>query len=320
MRQVRPARGRRVTKAYAVALALALAANAGAANDKHKEEDAEAARQACLQIAARLASVRSSDCAGRGLRATGDYSVKGRPILEKIYPPVFPRKPQARVLLLGGIHGDELSSVSIVFKWMRILDKYHSGLFHWKVVPALNPDGLLRRNAQRTNANGVDLNRNFPTPDWKKRALGDYWIRRTGRSPRRYPGPAPLSEPEAYWLAKEIERFRPDVIVSVHAPYGVVDFDGPPHGPKRLGRLHLNLLGTYPGSLGNYAGVQMNIPVVTIELKHAGIMPKEREIRRIWVDLVRWIKRNIPKDTPPVYTGLQAYMKDLEDRKESRKN
>ena len=309
-----------MNKVYALVLALMLATNVGAANHGQEKEEARAAYRACLQIAARLASVYSSDCNSPGLKPAGDYSVDGRLLLEKTYPPLPPRKPQARVLLLGGVHGDELSSVSIVFKWMRILNKYHSGLFHWKVVPVLNPDGLLRRDARRTNANGVDLNRNFPTPNWKQRALTDYWIRRTGRSPRRYPGPTPLSEPESYWLAKEIDDFRPDVIVSVHAPYGVVDFDGPPHGPGKLGKLHLNLLGTYPGSLGNYAGVQMNIPVVTIELKHAGIMPKEREVRRIWVDLVKWIKRNIPKDTPPVYISLQAYMQDLEEQEESRKN
>ena len=43
---------------------------------------------------------------------------------------------------LGGIHGDELSSVSIVFGWLDSLDKYRSGLFHWRIAPLINPDGL----------------------------------------------------------------------------------------------------------------------------------------------------------------------------------
>ncbi len=187
---------------------------------------------------------------------------------------------------------------------MRILNQHHSGLFHWKLVPVLNPDGLLRRRARRMNANGVDLNRNFSTPDWTRRAITDYWIKRTHKNPRRYPGTAPLSEPESHWLAQEIEEFRPHAIVSVHAPYGVVDFDGPPSGPKRLGHLHLNLLGTYPGSLGNYAGIGKNIPVVTIELAHAGIMPSGNHIRRIWTDLVSWLRKNIPrKNSLPLFTG-----------------
>jgi hypothetical protein len=232
--------------------------------------------------------------------------VKGAAIIEKVYPPLPAREPQARILLVGGIHGDELSSVSIVFWWMRTLDKHHSGLFHWKVVPALNPDGLLRSQSVRVNSNGVDLNRNFPTPAWHQRAIDDYWISRTGRNPRRYPGTAPLSEPESRWLAHEIERFQPHAIVAVHAPYGVIDFDGPPHGPRRLGHLHLNLLGTYPGSLGNYAGVQKRIPVVTIELPYAGVMPTDAQSRRMWVDLVRWLRRNIPRETLPLFSKAQA--------------
>jgi len=311
-----------IKKMFVAVMAMLLIGSANAAGKKSHSSEADMAQQACLQIAKRLASVYTRDCRyNNGLLATGEFSVEGRPILEKTYPPRPPKRAKARVMLIGGIHADELSSISIVFKWMRILDKYHSGLFHWKVIPLLNPDGLLRDgDAMRVNSNGVDLNRNFPAPDWEANALDNYWVRRTRRNPRRYPGPSALSEPESLWLAKEIERFRPDVIVSVHAPYGVVDFDGPPKGPSKLGKLHLNLLGTYPGSLGNYAGLQKNIPVVTIELKHAGIMPRSKEIKRIWIDMVRWVKNNIPKDTSPVYKGLQAFMQDMEKTDLSRKN
>jgi hypothetical protein len=88
------------------------------------------------------------------------------------------------------------------------------------------------------------------------------------------------------------------VIVAVHAPHGVVDYDGPRDGPYKLGLLYLNLLGTYPGSLGNYAGVQRRIPVVTVELPYAGVMPKSGEIADIWRDLVQWLGRNIPVRQP----------------------
>lgn len=250
------------------------------------------AKELCTQIDRRLASVRPDDCIDNDLQKTSGVSVKGLPIILKEYPPVESRKPLGRVLLLGGIHGDELSSISIVFNWMRTLNKYHSGLFHWHVVPLLNPDGLLRKDPQRTNENGVDLNRNFPTANWHKESE-HYWVTRTRKNPRRYPGPGPLSEPESQWLAEEIARFKPDAIVSVHAPYGILDFDGPRTAPKQLGHLHLNLLGTYPGSLGNYAGVQKEIPVVTIELPYAGIMPTEQQMSQIWVDLVRWLRKNV---------------------------
>lgn len=246
----------------------------------------------CRRIATKLASVNYDECLNRKLKVSGGYSVRHTPIMFKEYPPLDSRRPLGRVLLVGGIHGDEYSSVSIVFKWMGILDVHHSGMFHWHFVPLLNPDGLLRNKSQRMNANNVDLNRNFPMQDWLQ-LTHDYWINKTKRNPRRFPGSGPLSEPETSWLAQEIDLFQPDVIVSVHAPHGVVDYDGPKDGPYKLGRLYLRLLGTYPGSLGNYAGVQRNIPVVTIELPFAGLMPTPTEVSAIWRDLVRWLTKNI---------------------------
>jgi hypothetical protein len=246
----------------------------------------------CHRIGNKLGSVSYRDCAGLKLSATGGQSVNNASILMKEYPPLPQRTPLGRVLLLGGIHGDEYSSVSIVFKWMKILEQHHSGLFHWRIAPLVNPDGLLRDDSTRVNANGVDLNRNFPMPNWLAET-SHYWEVRTARNPRRYPGTAAISEPETRWLVEEIERFRPDVIVSVHAPHGIVDYDGPEEAPYKLGRLYLNLLGTYPGSLGRYAGVELQLPVVTIELPYAGIMPKPDEISHIWTDLVSWLKKNL---------------------------
>ncbi len=206
-------------------------------------------------------------------------------------PPLPGRTPKGRILLVGGTHGDELSSISIVFKWMHTLEKHHSGLFHWRVNPLLNPDGALQRKHSRTNANGVDLNRNFITPNAPEGAPLNYWKTRAKRSKRRFPGLFPLSEPETYWLFEEIKNFKPDVIVAVHAPYSLVDYDAPDRGkaPERIGQLYKNLMGTYPGSLGNYAGIYRGIPVITLELPHAGIMPSKNHIRRLWTDLVRWL-------------------------------
>ena len=242
------------------------------------------------------------DCLESGLELSGAASLDGRSILVREYPPLPQRLPRGRILLFGGIHGDELSSVSIVFKWMQILDEFHSGLFHWRVVPALNPDGLMRRPAVRMNANGVDLNRNFPSPDWEVEAPA-YWVRRTSRNPRRYPGPSPLSEPESNWLAEEIRRFQPDVIVAVHAPLEVLDFDGPPEPPRRLGSLWLDPMGTYPGSLGRWAGLHLGIPVVTIELPSAGILPSEGERLTMWTDLVSWLKKRLPPRSDSLVAG-----------------
>ena len=175
---------------------------------------------------------------------------------------------------------------------MQWLGEPEARQHHWRVVPLANPDGLLADPPQRMNANGVDLNRNFATPDWQRDAHA-YWSKRKHKDPRRFPGKEPVSEPETRWLQSEIEAFAPDIIVSIHAPYGVLDFDGPAEEPRRFGHLRLNRLGVYPGSLGNYGGVHKNVPVITIELPNANRMPAESEMRDIWRDMLEWVGKNI---------------------------
>jgi protein MpaA len=248
----------------------------------------------CKRMVPRLPGVSQAECERSQLALTGAKSRKGFPILMRAVPPKAGKKEPMRVLLLGGIHGDELTSSAIVFEWMQWLQGPQAQEIHWHVVPAMNPDGLLASQPQRVNANGVDLNRNFPTPGWERDAKR-YWVKVTGSDPRRFPGKSPLSEPESRWLYDEIEHFRPDVVISVHAPFGVLDFDGPTKAPSRFGQLYFSRVGVYPGSLGNYGGVQKNVPVITIELPHAQEMPSKSETRRIWVDMIDWIVRNVNK-------------------------
>ena len=40
----------------------------------------------------------------------------------------------------------------------------------------------------------------------------------------------PLSEPESKFLFEEMQRFKPDLIVSIHAPYGVLNVGQPGAG------------------------------------------------------------------------------------------
>ena len=196
-----------------------------------------------------------------------------------------------RVLVIGGIHGDELSSASVALQWIQLARQAPSDTphpTHWRFVPALNPDGLLQQPPRRGNARGVDLNRNFPTPHWERDAR-TYWEKQTRKDPRRWPGPKPLSEPETQFIVEQMQAFKPHLIVSIHAPYGVLDFDGPFVPPTKLGRLYLDQVGIFPGSLGNYGGVHKGIPVVTVELPNALRTPLDAETRQMWLDLQRWI-------------------------------
>jgi len=242
---------------------------------------------ACLDFSYKLPNLRSSLCDAAQLQDMQARSVQGRTIWGR---DIRPDDAKLRVLVLGGIHGDEMSSSSLVFHWIAMAETPPADMprpVHWRFIPSLNPDGLFARPSRRVNADGVDLNRNFPTPNWARDAR-QYWETRTRRDPRRWPGPRPLSEPESRFLHEQMDSFKPNLIVSVHAPYGVLDFDGPTVPPSKLGRLYLDQVGIFPGSLGNYGGVHKGVPVVTIELPSATRTPLDAEMYQMWLDLLRW--------------------------------
>ena len=256
----------------------------------------------CKNMARHLPGVSHSLCLQANLVDTGAKSVKGVPLLKRdvVTPGDNPASPaKMRVMVVGGIHGDELSSSALALNWIKLATQSppnaisnspasYAGGIHWRFIPMLNPDGLMALPAKRVNARGVDLNRNFPTPNWARDAK-IYWEQRTNKDPRRWPGKEPLSEPESKFLHDEMASFKPNLIVSIHAPYGVLDFDGPTVPPSKLGRLYLDQVGIFPGSLGNYGGVHKGMPVVTIELPNAQRTPLDSETRQMWVDLLRWM-------------------------------
>jgi murein peptide amidase A len=243
--------------------------------------------RACIDYASKIPSISPGMCHAAGLRDMQGRSSKGRTLWGT---DVQPNTPNFRVLVIGGIHGDEMTSSALVFHWITLAQTPPSDMalsIHWRFIPSLNPDGLFSKPSRRTNANGVDLNRNFPTPNWERDAK-EYWEIRTRRDPRRWPGPKPLSEPESRFMLEQMDTFKPNLIVSVHAPYGVLDFDGPSVPPSKLGRLYLDQVGIFPGSLGNYGGIHKRVPVVTIELPNAARMIQDAETRQMWIDLLRW--------------------------------
>ncbi len=245
----------------------------------------------CKRMTPRLPKVSLNECKNSALVPSNAQSRRGIPLMVKEQA-AAKGKPEIRVLLLGGIHGDEPTASAIVMEWIRFLNTPDAQAFHWKIAPVVNPDGMLATKQTRVNASGVDLNRNFPTLNWRIEAKR-YWAKQTDSDPRRFPGTSPLSEPESRWVNEQVERFKPQVIISVHAPFGVLDFDGPAPPPQRFGRLVFTPVGVYPGSLGNYIGHHKNLPVITIELPNSQSMPPDAEVQRIWLDMLEWIRRNV---------------------------
>lgn len=158
-----------------------------------------------------------------------------------------------KILVIGQVHGDEEESGILTEAWLMRLQKL-SPSNHWRIIPRLNPDGVIQKT--RYNANKVDINRNFPTKDWDQ----------SHDDPRRNPGPSAGSEVETKCVIAHIEEFKPDIVVSIHTPYGLFDFDGPADKQIHTNLLPWKRLGTFRGSLGRYLWDERNIPVLTIEI------------------------------------------------------
>lgn len=244
-------------------------------------------------------------CEEAELRASAASSTRGEPLLYRDFVATSRRIAPRRVLLIGGTHGDEISSVAVVFDWIKRIQRERFQPFYWRVIPCLNPDGYLIQPSVRMNANGVDLNRNLPTPDWESKSKF-YWETKTKKDPRRYPGTRAASEPETQWLLEQIKTYKPDAIVSIHAPYGLLDFDGPRDPPKKLGFLKLSELGTYPGSLGSYAGVYLKMPILTLELPKADSVPTRAQSAKVWSDLLSWLEDNLPRGDAPQFQQIES--------------
>ena len=169
-----------------------------------------------------------------------------------------------KILVLSLIHGDEKQAGELGRFWLERLQKIEARN-NWRIIPIANPDGV--NNNTRTNANGVDLNRNFPTGDWNENAI-KYWEKFAKKSPRKFPGKSPGSEIETQCYLGHLEDYKPDFVISIHTPLHVLDFDGPKlKAVPKFSYLPWKSLGNFPGSLGRYLWVERTTAVLTTELK-----------------------------------------------------
>ncbi len=170
-----------------------------------------------------------------------------------------------RVLLHAGIHGEEAETTVALSRALRLLSRPSP---HCAVVLAANPDGLIR--GTRGNARGVDLNRNFPTGDWRADAVKHRSTLDSRREIELSPGSGPASEPETRALITLVEELEPEVVVALHAPLACIDDDRlGPLARWLSGRTGLPLVSDVgyptPGSFGTWGG-ENGIGVVTYEL------------------------------------------------------
>ena len=111
-----------------------------------------AAVDACALFLSRLPGVGPLRCKAAQLVPSGAYSQQGRPLFWRdIYTPASVQTTAGnalaplRVLVVGAIHGDELTSASLALHWIGLAEKMQTmgQAVHWRFIPVLNPDGLL---------------------------------------------------------------------------------------------------------------------------------------------------------------------------------
>jgi len=170
------------------------------------------------------------------------------------------------IFLIGQIHGNEpegefilnalkekIESRGIVFKSMIVL------------IPCFNPDG--KDLNIRGNGNAVDLNRNYDT---KYKPWNTEFTRAN-----RCPGKFAESEIETKFLIELTEKYKPDLVITIHSPLKNVNYDGGSKA-KKIAKKIADYVGYevvetienqkgYAGSMGTYFGYDLGVPTITIE-------------------------------------------------------
>ncbi len=183
------------------------------------------------------------------------------------------------ILFIGGQHGNEPAGATLAGALARRLADRPGDAMGCRVlvIPALNPDGLVA--GTRANANGVDLNRDFPASN----------AARAAHTP----------QPETRFVMDVTARHRPVVIVSIHQPLSCVDYDGPGRAlaAAMASRIDLEVdkLGARAGSLGSYAGVDGGAAVITLELPGSASRLSSDQLWRVYgpalLEAIRYLAR-----------------------------
>lgn len=173
---------------------------------------------------------------------------------------ILGNKKNPNVLVIGVMHGDEPQGKFLIEEYLK--QNFDTNILF---IPCLNEYGF--KNNTRVNKNNVDINRNFPTKNWISSCKNEY-----------YGGNMPASEEETKFLIKIVEKYNFSTILTLHAPYKVVNYDKDNDKDLHCKNLAIKISEVMnypisndigyptPGSFGTWAGMEKNISTITLEL------------------------------------------------------
>ncbi len=189
-------------------------------------------------------------------------------------------KKLPNIFFLGVFHGDETEGEYAIRKFMAELEQNcpKNCRYNLYFLPCLNPDG--KELKTRFNANKVDLNRNYPTANFKNETQTLTY--------KKVKCGTPASETETKFMIDLVETYQPAMIISVHSDLHLIDYDGPARDlalmyADKTGYKFVESVGyETPGSFGTWAGIEKQIPLITLETWHGGT---DEEKEKIWQEL-----------------------------------
>ncbi|MDP3962916.1 MAG: M14 family zinc carboxypeptidase [bacterium] len=186
------------------------------------------------------------------------YSKKGRPIEG------YEIGSGDRVLFLhGAIHGKEMGSAMLLRELVLEIAANPHILTPSKklvIIPIVNPDGYYDRT-DKLNANGVNLNLNFPTADWQ-----------TYGPEGTFAGTEPFSETESRVLRDVVAQYKPDTMIAYHS-FGALVSPEMVTSSRELARWYAEKTGytyydiwDYPGTATKWFEESTEGAAITVEL------------------------------------------------------
>ena len=191
-----------------------------------------------------------------------------------------------RVVVLGQMHGDEPAGRRVIESLRALTTPEGTALW---LIPSMNPDGHVEQS--RTNARGVDLNRNFPTR-WRAQ----------GADTRQWSGPRPASEPETQAVMRFLASVQPAAVLSFHQPFAVVDIShaSAREAGRRLARWMdlparvVRCAGPCRGTLTEWVAKELDAVALTVELPAETSKRDTERAAEATMRFVRWLGSDKP--------------------------